>query len=281
MRPALLCVMAFAACETKQETCGPEEYRAPDGSCTEIRHDGDGPDDTGPDDDTGEGDTDGDSGGDTDSGGDSGGGDPVESAASLVGRAWSLDLANARWIEPDGLGSVMGSLTESMPLIGVISATETELEMLSAQSDADDQDGDGDTDEQAPCVATNPLGIATFDNPNLSLGPSSLVLESAGYTISFEELMLTGAWSSDGAELVVDLEAELDTRPIAPLLDPEGGEGAICALVAELEYGECVACSTDGEPFCLSVHVANVVGTEMSVGLTPQDESELPAWCDS
>lgn len=200
--------------------------------------------------------------------------------SDLPGKAYQIDLATANFVEPAGIGSVIGSLLEQNILVGVTEASDTTVKMIGAISDADDSDGDGNIEEQDPCNATIDFPEADFENPHFQVGPETTTISAAGYDITIEDLEIGGDFASDASYFGGGtLSGTVDTRPLAPLLDPEGGESAICDLVVELEYGECQPCPTDGEAFCLTLVVNRITATELSSGLTVLTEDTLPAEC--
>lgn len=198
----------------------------------------------------------------------------------LPGKAYQIDLGSANFVEPEGIGTVIGGLLEQNILVGVTEASDTTVKMIGAISDADDADGDGNLEEQDPCNPTIDFPEAAFENPHFQVGPETTTISAAGYDITIEDLEIGGDFASDASYFGGGtLSGTVDTRPLAPLLDEGGGEGAICDLVLELEYGECQPCPADGEPFCLTLVVNRITATELSSGLTVLTEDTLPAEC--
>jgi len=71
------------------------------------------------------------------------------------------------------------------------------------------------------------------------------------------------------------ISGTLDTRPLAPLLDPEGGEEALCELMQDTLGVPCLECGgSDPGEFCLEV-----VAVDLVAPLVP-DETLLPVSCE-
>lgn len=271
-----------AACETEKLLCDEGEYRALDGSCVA------------------------DEGGDDDepSGDDSGWADdtawveepseddtaepveevevptsdvPIDPVTALEGAVYQLRLAEADWLQPAGVGDVLTGYLDGDLLLGISDVSDEGLALLVGRLDDQDRDGDGEEIEQDPCRATVDWAVARFDNPNLATEAGALPLVVDGLDAPLTEAVLQGYFSDEGESMELLIEAELDTRPLASLVDDS--PDAFCDLVEELDMGGCQPCSTDGEDFCLPVQIAEVPVWLAETGLSPLAEEDVPAWC--
>ena len=200
-------------------------------------------------------------------------GSAVSPASALNDHAYKIDLASARFLEPEGIGSVLGQLLEQNILVGVVTATDTDVEMIGAISVA------GTTDQDM-CNPTIPFPPADFANPHFQVGPETTTISAGGVDVTIEDLSIGGDFASDGSYFGGGtLGGTVDTRPLAPLLDTsgEGGDSYVCDLVADLEYAECVPCPGDGEPYCLTLSVDQIIATDIGVGLVELSEEDVAA----
>lgn len=185
-------------------------------------------------------------------------GTTIADPTTLESRVYALDLANARIVEPAGIGAVLsGYLTQDI-LIGVTTVTDTEILMMGAIG----VEG-ASPPEQDYCTSTIDFPTADFsEQPFFGIGPEDTTLSVAGYDIEIGELEITGTFASDGTYFGGGtLSGTIDTRPLAPLLDESGEPGAICELA--VSFGAvCEACPADGEPYCLTLVADQIIAEE-------------------
>jgi len=178
---------------------------------------------------------------------------------SLVGRTYIVALADARIVEPPGIGSVLSSYLTQDILLGVNEVSGDSLGIIGAIAKADVS-----PDEQDYCDPTIPFPTADFSaQPYFTVGPQTTTLSVAGYDIEIGDLNVTGTFAPDGTYFDGGtLSGTIDTRPLAPLIDDSGDEGAICDLA--INFGaECEACPSDGQPFCLTLVADQILAEEL------------------
>jgi hypothetical protein len=198
---------------------------------------------------------------------------------AVLGNTYALALNSGRFVEPEGIGSILEDFIEQDVLIGVLSANPTEIEMVGAIA----EEG-SDPPGQAECDPTIPFPTADFaSNPFFEIGPETTTLSVAGYTVTIDDLLISGSFAPDGSYIAgAVLAGTIDTRPLVPLLDsnadcsddaprccdtdvdPECNpdndvdgccdEDQICDLAFQIGV-ECIACSGDNQNFCLSLYV--------------------------
>lgn len=182
-------------------------------------------------------------------------GQPITDPASLVDRTYAVRLADGRVLEPPGLGEVLTDDLTTQILIGVQAMSATEVDLVGAISTEFT-----DPPEQNYCNANIDFPALAFDEaPYFSVGPADLTLAVAGDIIDVFDLVLTGAFTADGAAIDgLTFRGTIDTRPLAPLVDQgSGDENAICELA--LNFGaECTACPSDGGMFCITLEVDHI-----------------------
>lgn len=194
--------------------------------------------------------------------------------AGLVGKTYNLDLASGRFIKPAGVGSILGQyIGDTTILLGVTSATSTNIEMIGAMGVKG-----ADPAAQDMCIPTIPFPVADFaGNPYFEVGPETTTLTVESYSVTIEDLFVSGAFGPGGAYIAgATLAGVIDTRPLVPLVDPDGGDGAICDLSAAMGI-VCEPCG-DGEPYCLEIEVDSMSAALVD-GVTLTEVAEVPAEC--
>lgn len=195
-------------------------------------------------------------------------------AKALVGHAYALDLAAANIVEPAGISAVLSQYLTTAVLVGVQDVSGGQIQMIGAIG----AEGVSPA-EQDYCTPSIDFPSADFaENPFFSIGPQDTVLAVAGYEIEIKQLNVTGSFAPDASEIAgATLSGTIDTRPLAPLIDPKD-PNAICALA--VNFGaECIACS-DGQPYCLTLVADSITGTAIADALVPVAGSDCEG-CES
>ncbi|MBN2798304.1 MAG: Ig-like domain-containing protein [Deltaproteobacteria bacterium] len=196
-------------------------------------------------------------------------------ASALLEKTYNLDLASGRFIKPEGVGSILGQyMADTVILLGVQGSDATTINMMGAMG----VDG-ADPAEQDACVPTIPFPVADFTaNPYFEVGPETTTLTVSSYSVTIEDLFVSGAFAPDGSYIAgATLAGIIDTRPLVPLVDPEGAPGTICDLAGAMGIS-CEECG-DGEPYCLSIEVDSMSAAQVA-GLTLVQIDEVPAECE-
>ncbi len=179
-------------------------------------------------------------------------GTPID--CDLTGLGYRVNLGEANFVEPAALGGLIGSVLEQDILIAVEAQTDSELAIIGAISESA---GSG----QDYCEPTIPFPAAAFDNPSVQIGPADTTISAAGTEVTIRNFELGGDFASDCSAFVGGtLSGELDARDLAPLLADVTGSDDPAVACATLEgFGvTCIPCSSDGEPFCVTI-IANEI----------------------
>jgi len=194
---------------------------------------------------------------------------------SLVGKAFSLDLANARIVEPAGIGAVLSSYLTQDILVGITAVGGGEIQMIGAIG----AEG-AEPPAQNYCDPTIPFPAADFSAaPFFSIGPADTTLAVAGFDITIGDLNITGTIAPDGSYFGGGtLSGVIDTRPLAPLIE-EGNPNAICSLATSFGVS-CEPC-VDGEAFCLGLVADQIIATGISTGPVVQVAGSDCTGCDT
>ena len=170
-------------------------------------------------------------------------------SGSIVGNTFSLALGTGRFVKPEGVGDLVGSLLEFEMLVGVTEADDMNVTMMGAISE-----GVGNT-MQDMCTTTIDFPAADFsENPYFEVQADVLPLVVQGMDLGLQDVLLSGALRPDGtaAEGVI-LAGKLDTRPLVPLLSPGGADDAVCVLLQTFS-ADCEECADGSGPYCLTLY---------------------------
>jgi hypothetical protein len=216
-------------------------------------------------------------------------GNLVEDETSLIGKTYNLDLANADFVEPPGVGPILQSQIGDVSILFSVThfvdpTDPIEMHILGALGDENAGIVSQDICAQTLGFTSGPDGeVGTADDipagwadPVMEMGPTNLTLSFQGIDATIQDLNITGTFHPSLSDMHGGTFAgRIDTRPLAPELDPDGGEDAICELVSETVGVDCEEC---GEPnpgvFCLTIYAENVNADEVA------DTTLVPRTCD-
>ncbi len=198
----------------------------------------------------------------------SGTGNEVD-VADLEGKAYRLDLANGRWIQPSGLGPVIGALLAADILIGVHSPGPDQLELTFART----------LDFGLPqdrCEPTTLFPVADFArNPLYAVGPADVDLEIGGAAMPVNSLELTGAFTADGQAMEGGRLAGLaDVGALSGVLLGSSDPTAVCALLAPFSV-TCLPCPNGGIVSCVQIEVDSIHGPVDPAGVETRTVSAI------
>lgn len=176
----------------------------------------------------------------------------------LTGRAWSIALADAAWLEPVSLDYALGSELEDTHLLLQLAETDP-LQLVAVGSQA----------LQPPaCVPTTTLTGSTTSR--FELAGDTLWLQGAGTTVALHDPVLIGTFGDPTVPMPeLTLRGRVDVRDV---LDAQRIPQDVCDL-ADNAGGECVACP-DGVLGCVPFELAHLVATPLddtSVPVVPPD----------
>ena len=196
----------------------------------------------------------------------------------LVGRTYAVDLASGNFVQPPGIGSLLGGLFENNILLSVTSAGST-LEFIGALS------VEGDT-SQDPCSETfADFPSADFSNaPMFEVPENDLSLSISGYEATIYALAVSGTFGENedgttyfgGGELSGELDARQLVDIVGGLMDGVESEDDVCGLVAGFGVS-CSACTSDGAAYCVNLEVNRLVANETGETLVERTAEDIAA----
>ncbi len=193
----------------------------------------------------------------------------------IVGKTYAVDLASGNFVQPPGIGSLLGGLFTNNILLGITGA-DANLEIMGAIS------VEGSTDQDMCTETFTDFPAADFSgSPMFSIPEGDVTLSVAGYTATIYSLSVSGTFAADGSYFGGgELSGELDARQLVDIVGGlmDGVESAddVCGLVAGFGVS-CSECSSDGEAYCVTLEVNRLVANETGVTLEAIDEEAITA----
>lgn len=185
-------------------------------------------------------------------------GTPLKAPKNLVGTVWKLDLAEGRWIEPRAaIDGRLVTYLQSEILVSVELVTDDWIEIEGARA--------AENGTQDVCGATADFSAANFtENPYFSAGPDVLTFVVADTKLTLEDAEIEGTFTPDGSGFEwVEVTGVFDTRPLDEPWKGKHSLGAVCEE-ASASGSACIPCSSDGQPYCLALHVDEISATYSS-----------------
>jgi hypothetical protein len=196
----------------------------------------------------------------------------------LVGKTYAVDLASGNFVQPPGIGSLLGGLFTNKILLNVTSSGDT-LEFIGALSEES-------STAQDTCSETfTDFPSADFTNaPMFDVPEADLSLSISGYSATIYALSVSGTFAADGSYFGGgELSGELDARQLVDIVGGlmEGIESAedVCGLVAGFGVS-CSECSSDGEAYCVNLEVNRMVANETGEALVEITADDVAANAD-
>ena len=199
-----------------------------------------------------------------------------ELTTDITGKTYAVDLASGNFVQPPGIGSLLGGLFTNNILIGITTADDTTLEVMGAIS------LEGSTDQDMCTETFADFPSADFSNsPLFAIPEGDVTLSVAGYTATIYSLAVSGTFAADGSYFGGgELRGELDARQLVDIVGGlmDGVESAddVCGLVAGFGVS-CSECSSDGEAYCVTLEVNRLVANETGATLETIDEEAITA----
>ena len=197
---------------------------------------------------------------------------------AVVGKTYALDISSGTFVEPAGVGDLIGGLLENKILIGVVSTENSEMQIRGAI-------GDGSSINQDFCSPTlEDFPAADFStSPYFEIPKGDVTLSVAGFTATIFGLSVSGTFADDASYFGgATLQGALDAREILPLLGDAGLDAETPEDVCNLLLGfgvQCVPCDADDQPFCVNLVVERLVADETGTPLTLVCESDCHETC--
>ncbi|MFT7521055.1 MAG: hypothetical protein ACI9MC_003206, partial [Kiritimatiellia bacterium] len=151
---------------------------------------------------------------------------------SLVGNAYALGLAEARFIEPDGIAALLSQFLTFDLLVGVKSV-DTGAETIQIMGALGVEGAPTPTQDCSPVIPFPEASIS--ENPYFELGPQEFSIEVEDVVITIDDLYLSGSFAPDGSYIDgAVLSGVIDTRAFVDIVEEGGPDTAVCDLAFQL-----------------------------------------------
>lgn len=215
-------------------------------------------------------------------------GNPVSNEDGILGATYDLDLSSATFVEPPGVGPILASQLGDVHILfmGDPAASDLGAGLLHVLGSLGEEDGGNivqDTCNESLNFTYGADGVAgtaddapaDWNNPEFQVGPTDLTISFQGIEATINGLFIGGTFHPELDDIRgMVFEGTIDTRPLAPVLDPNGGEGAICDLVEETIGTGCVPC-LDGEDFCLYLLAEDITANSVPTTLVTRSCADI------
>ena len=176
--------------------------------------------------------------------------------AALVGNTYHLDLVEAEWVEPGGIGGLLALYFTTPILVGIKVANDINIDFIGVPGELDEfgllRQDMGETTWDFPLTDFR-------DAPYFEAHSDSVIFGFEGLEVPIDDFRLAGTFSADMTEIGgIELSGLGDTRNLGALIN-NADESAVCQLAGTFGV-DCVACP-DGEDLCLFMSARDVQGT--------------------
>jgi len=191
-------------------------------------------------------------------------------ASDLVGNTYSVDMGAATYIEPAGLGPLIGNYLNTPLLFGVTDASGDEISMMAAQGEIDDVEGTFNQVMDFPTFEIPDISFA--EAPYFSALTAAVGIQYEDTTITIHNFWIQGAFSQDGGKIGGGEGGGLvDTRNLGDVFGFGSDENAVCDFVATAGL-DCEPCPNDDVEVCLTL-TATFEDAMLVEGLTLEEIS--------
>lgn len=162
--------------------------------------------------------------------------------AGLIGKTYTLDIGAGRFVQPEGIGSLVGGLLETPLLVGVVAADATTVTFKSVPESSTDQ-----------CNELSDFDAGNFtENPYFEAHADAVALDIQEVVVTLQNTDMTGAFSASGDKIVgMTLSGTLDVSPLEVIVGSDpckalAGVGATCEPCPDGVSNSCLTVYVDG-----------------------------------
>lgn len=169
-------------------------------------------------------------------------------AEDLTGNTYYVDMSEATYTQPAGVGTIIRQFLTNPLLIDITSASTSELTIIGAQGQIDEVTAEVTQDTR---YETWDFGSADFGtSPYFSAIATETTFTYVGQDIPVYDFSFDGTFSADANSIGgMNFSGLGDTRNMGPLLNLGSSPGATCELLGSVGV-ECIECR-DKEPYCV------------------------------
>lgn len=200
-------------------------------------------------------------------------GEPLDDPTAVDGRTYLVNLQDARFAEPAGVGPLLALKVNQSILLTVTSQDETSLTLIGALTL-----DNGSTQDFCLPTINFPKPADFTEAPYWEVQADEAILNVAENDVAIQNLVISGTFSSDAETFGGGvLAGTIDTSLLGVLLGSKEPD-YMCDL-AENFGDECSKCP-DGSPYCLGLRLDQLVGdSAATVAVRPIDQRDCDAEC--
>ena len=204
---------------------------------------------------------------------------PLSEDVELAGKTYVVNLDDADFVKPPGVGGLLLGLLEQHLLLGIMEVSGSAIEMMGAVA------MERSSTDQNTCEPTIPFPTAAdfTDSPHFSIGADTTELSVSEIDINIRDWLFTADFSADGSKILGGvLTGKIDAADLTGamvgtgLIDDEDPR-AVCELIATFGVA-CEDCG-DGREECLDVHMASITAEETGTPLIEVETCDVET-CD-
>ncbi|MFH1463371.1 MAG: Ig-like domain-containing protein [Pseudomonadota bacterium] len=170
-----------------------------------------------------------------------------------VGRVFLVDLTGGRFLQPQGIGELLGEFLTGEFLLGVEEGEGADFTLLMGLG------VEGGGAEQDPCVPTIEVPWSIADAPDFRYGPADTPYLVGEHEYSLQAAQFSGTFAPDATWLGGGQVAfVIDARLLVEHIDEVDTWQDFCALTASFG-APCQGCD-DGVEACLAVYIDQIEG---------------------
>ena len=185
--------------------------------------------------------------------------------ADMIGTTSVLLFTQVDFVEPPGIGMLLGQYLDIPLLVGVADASATQLDLLIGQGYFDSVVG---FKQRMNLPTWSFDGVDFTQQPYFHVTSPEVVIHYSGIELPVTDFSLKGTFSADGTHFAGgELSGLGDTRNMGELFIGGSNDDAyVCETLGAPMGVECEACP-DGSPYCLFLRGVNIT-TQAQPGLT-------------
>ena len=195
-------------------------------------------------------------------------GAPMDDPNALAGAGWSLDPAEGRYLDGEGVGEVMSNVFGRHIMVEVLAYNGGSMDIRAAVSET----GGGD---QELCRRTNDIaGLDTSNLPYFRFEADELSFDAYETGLNLLDFHIDGTFSSDGTQIegaTFGFRARINE--LAPILNQDADE--LCELAEQLG----VSCEVCGGQTCIAVSADRLSGVALTVPLVEVLSEDISPDC--
>ena len=201
-------------------------------------------------------------------------GAPLTDASALVGRSFTLDMLQARFVASAEVAATAATLFDRNLLASVVGLDGDWLRLRIGKALEDDPEN------QDFCARTVDLPAADVTNlPWFHLLTDELQFGAYAANMTLYQLQVSGTFAADGSAIGgLAMTTVVDSRDIAELISGQTAD-SLCEIMGNL-YIPCEPCPTDGHSYCFDLSFEDLSGSTVDSELESVETANTDPRCE-